>query len=77
VRLQVSPREAEGFVDGYYAGIVDDFDGFFQRLNLRPGPHKIVFYHDKYRTVRQTLYVAVGTDYKIRHDLTPLGAGDR
>ena len=27
-RLQVSPRETEVFVDGYYAGVVDDFDGF-------------------------------------------------
>ncbi len=51
------------YVDGYYAGIVDDFDGFFQRLTLEVGPHQIeveapglepqVFdvYVDPYRTV--------------------------
>ena len=76
VRLQVSPRDAEVFVDGYYAGIVDDFDGFFQRLNLRPGAHDVVLYHEKYRPIRQPLYVAVGTDYKIRHELIPLRAGE-
>src|SRR5262245_7934286 len=41
VRLQVRPREAQVFVDGYYAGIVDDFDGIFQRLTLTVGPHEI------------------------------------
>jgi hypothetical protein len=41
VRLQVRPREAQVFVDGYYAGIVDDFDGVFQRLTLTVGPHEI------------------------------------
>jgi hypothetical protein len=41
VRLRVKPREAQVFVDGYYAGIVDDFDGVFQRLTLTVGPHDI------------------------------------
>jgi hypothetical protein len=37
----VKPREAEVFVDGYYVGRVDDFDGMFQRLELEAGPHRI------------------------------------
>jgi hypothetical protein len=41
VRLEISPREAAVYVDGYYAGIVDDFDGVFQRLTLEAGPHRI------------------------------------
>jgi hypothetical protein len=41
LRLKVKPRAAEVFVDGYYAGIVDEYDGFFQRLRLQPGPHRI------------------------------------
>ncbi len=41
VRLQVRPRDAAVYVDGYYAGIVDDFDGVFQRLTLTAGPHQI------------------------------------
>ena len=32
LRLQVFPRTAQVFVDGYYAGIVDDYDGTFQAL---------------------------------------------
>ena len=39
VRLDVTPRDAAVYVDGYYAGIVDDFDGALQRVALEPGPH--------------------------------------
>jgi hypothetical protein len=41
VRLDVHPRDAAVYVDGYYAGIVDDFDGVFQRLTLEVGAHQI------------------------------------
>jgi PEGA domain len=41
VRLKVKPRDASVFVDGYFAGQVDDFDGVFQRLRLDSGPHRI------------------------------------
>ena len=41
VRLKVKPRDASVFVDGYFAGQVDDFDGVFQRLILDSGPHRI------------------------------------
>jgi hypothetical protein len=41
LRLKLKPRDAEVYVDGYYAGIVDEFDGIFQRLRLDSGPHRI------------------------------------
>jgi hypothetical protein len=41
VRIKGAPRDAQVYVDGYYAGVVDDFDGTFQRLNLEPGAHHI------------------------------------
>jgi hypothetical protein len=41
VRLKIKPRDAEVFVDGYYAGTVDDFDGNFQGLRLDSGAYKI------------------------------------
>jgi hypothetical protein len=41
VRILGAPPDAEVFADGYYVGIVDDFDGVFQRLELEPGPHSI------------------------------------
>ena len=41
IRILDAPREAQVFVDGTYAGIVDDFDGSFQSLDLQAGAHKI------------------------------------
>ena len=48
LRLKMKPREAEVFVDGYFAGVVDDFDGAFQQLNLDVGPHRIEVRHTGY-----------------------------
>jgi hypothetical protein len=76
VRLQVTPRETEVYVDGYRAGIVDDFDGVFQRLELPPGEHEIVLYLEGHRSVRQDLRLAVGAEYKIRHTMQPLPPGE-
>jgi hypothetical protein len=49
LRLRIEPRTAEVFVDGYYAGIVDDFDGMFQHLTLAAGPHHIVVRAPEYQ----------------------------
>ena len=41
VRIDLPQRHAEVFVDGYFVGTVDDFDGVFQQVNFEPGPHRI------------------------------------
>ncbi len=41
VRITEAPGDAEVYADGYYVGIVDDFDGAFQHVNLEAGPHRI------------------------------------
>ncbi len=41
VRITDAPRDARVFADGYYVGIVDDFDGAFQHMNLEDGEHRI------------------------------------
>jgi hypothetical protein len=76
VRVQVTPREAEVYVDGYLAGTVDDFDGTFQRLRLPPGEHEITIYLAGFRTVRQKVLLSPGSTYRIRHALAPLPAGE-
>ena len=48
-RVQVKPKETEVYVDGYLAGVADDFDGTFQRLHLRPGGHEITLFLDGHR----------------------------
>ena len=76
LRLQVTPREASVYVDGYAAGVVDDYDGVFQRLRLVPGPHEIVIYHPGYRTLRQHIYYNPGSTHTIRQTLDALAPGD-
>jgi hypothetical protein len=51
LKLKIKPREAEVYVDGYYVGIVDNFDGIFQRLHLDSGPHRIEVRAPGYETL--------------------------
>lgn len=41
LRILGAPHDAQVYVDGYYAGIANDFDGILQHLELTPGPHQI------------------------------------
>jgi hypothetical protein len=75
LRVQVSPRETEVFVDGYYAGTVDDFDGLFQRLNLEPGEHEVTLFLTGHRTVTQKILLQPSGTFRIRHTMEPLPAG--
>ena len=51
LRLKVKPRDASVYVDGYFAGRVDDFDGVFQRLKIESGPHRVEVRLDGYETL--------------------------
>jgi hypothetical protein len=77
MRLEVKPKQAEVFVDGYYAGIVDDFDGTFQRLRVPPGEHEITLYLAGYRTVHQKVYLTPDNTFKIKYELEKLGPGEQ
>jgi hypothetical protein len=76
LRLQVSPRNTEVFLDGYYAGSVDDFDGFFQRLHVEPGEHDLQLYLPGYRSVTQKVYLQPGNTFRVKHAMEPLGPGE-
>jgi hypothetical protein len=67
VRVIVEPEQARVYVDGYYAGIADDFDGIFQRLSIPPGRHEITIKLDGYRTHTFRVYVPVDQTVKIHH----------
>jgi hypothetical protein len=50
LKLKVKPRNAKVYVDGYYVGLVDEFDGAFQKLTLNGGRHKVELRADGYET---------------------------
>jgi PEGA domain-containing protein len=75
-RVQVKPKQAEVYVDGYLAGVADDFDGTFQRLHLRPGGHVITLYLDGHRSVTERMYFSSGRTQKIKLAMVPLAPGE-
>lgn len=76
-RIQVTPKTAEVFVDGYRAGIVDDFDGFFQRLTVWPGEHQITLFLEGYATENHLLYMVQGTTVSLKGPMERLPDGVR
>jgi hypothetical protein len=68
LKLKVKPRDAEVFVDGYFVGRVDDFDGLFQKLNLESGPHRI--------EIRAPGYTTISFDVRIEFDETVTYRGE-
>jgi hypothetical protein len=41
LQLDVEPRQALVYVDGWFMGVVDDFKSYFKHLDLYAGPHVI------------------------------------
>ena len=71
VRLRMRPRDAQVFVDGYYVGIVDDFDGTFQQLRLDHGAHKIEVRMPGFEDLDLDIYVQPGRTITVHEDLRP------
>ena len=76
LRIQVKPEDTEVYVDGYYAGVVDSYDGFFQRLHLPAGAHDIELRLEGYRSIQEQVYLTVGSTYRIEHQMEPLAPGE-
>jgi hypothetical protein len=76
VKVNVTPSEAAVYVDGYYAGRVDDFDGPLQRLHAPVGDREIVIYLKGYRPLRERLNLSIRSDARIAGTLEKLGPGE-
>ena len=60
LRLKINPKQAEIFVDGYYVGVVDSFDGAFQKLGLEGGSHKIELKAEGYEPAEFEVLITPG-----------------
>lgn len=76
MRLDVKPKNAEVYVDGYYAGVVDDFDGTFQGLHVEPGQHEVALWLEGYRTVRQQVFLTPNNTFRIKYSMERLAEGE-
>jgi hypothetical protein len=72
LRLRVQPSHASVYVDGYYAGEVDEFDNIFQRLPIEPGPHRIEVRADGYEPLLFEVRIFPGRTLTYRGELRPL-----
>ena len=60
LQLDVQPWRAEVYVDGAYAGIVEDFRGYYKHLELTPGPHILTIVAPDYYPLTVDLTVLPG-----------------
>jgi hypothetical protein len=71
VRIDLPQRDAEVYVDGYFTGRVDDFDGVFQQLNLEPGPHRIEIRAPGFETIAVDVNVEPGRTITYKAAMQP------
>jgi hypothetical protein len=76
VRIEVSPKGARDQIEVYVnearAGVVDDFDGFAQRLRLEEGEYEIELRLPGYKPLRASIFVTRGNTYNLRGQLEAL-----
>lgn len=71
----VSPEDAEVYLDGEFVGIADDFDGFPSYLAVEPGKHAISFRMPGRRSVTRRIRVQRGALVRFTFKL-PRGEGE-
>ena len=76
VRFEVKPKQAQVYVDGFYAGIVSDYDDWYQRLYTAPGGHEITLFLEGYRTHTQRAYLTPDHTFKLKFQMEKLPAGE-
>jgi hypothetical protein len=67
LRITGFPRDAQVFADGYYVGIVNDFDGIFQAVNLEAGPHRIEIVEPGYEGIEFDVMIQPGRTTTFRY----------
>ena len=71
VRLEVAPRDAEVFIDGSFAGTVDDFDGRLQGLTLETGGYNVEIRKPGWETLTFDVRVTPGRTTHYKGELLP------
>lgn len=66
-------KREEVFVNGNYAGTVDDFNGIFQELHLRPGHYRMEIRATGFRPLDFNVLIQRGKTITYRGELQPVG----
>jgi hypothetical protein len=73
--LEMKPKEAQVYVDGYFVGVVDQFDGVFQRLDVPAGEHELSVYLPGFHTWSERALFRPGQNVTFKGTLEPMPAG--
>ena len=65
VKTDVTPEEAEVYLDGQYIGRADDFDGFPDVLYLGPGAYRLEFRHPLHEPLLKEIDARAGAVIRI------------
>ena len=71
IRTEVKPQDARVYLDGDYVGVADDFDGWWQRLEVPPGRHRLTFRSPGFAPYVIDLRVYPGRDAHIKYEMRP------
>jgi hypothetical protein len=69
LRLDIEPRDAQVYIDGAYAGLVDDFDGVFQSLRLEAGDYHVEVVLPGFESLEFDVRILPGEKTTYRGDL--------
>ena len=77
LRIEVKPDTAQVYVDGADAGMVDDFNGHFQHVDLTPGPHRIDVTAPGYQTLTFDVLIQADHTTHYKGSLIPMSGAVR
>jgi hypothetical protein len=69
LQLDVEPRHALVYVDGWFMGVVDEFSGYYHHLDLAAGPHLIELLASDYDPLPVDIVVSPGRTTTYRGSL--------
>lgn len=74
VKTDVEPEDARVFLDGKYIGTADDFDGWPDKLYLRPGRYKLEFRLNGYEPLTLNVRARAGATLEVDNHLRKLSS---
>jgi hypothetical protein len=72
IRLDVPQKDATVVVDGFYVGVVEEFDDDLHHLDLPPGPHHLELQAPGYQTLAFDVNVQPGQTIRYRSSMRPI-----
>jgi len=72
LRIEIPQKDAQVYVDGFYVGVVEDFNGTIETLNLVPGPHRLELRAPGHETMTFDVNIEVGRTITYRTGMQPV-----